>query len=75
MTQRSDPPNKHLSISESANAIGIQTTAIFVGGAGTITATLGGDSETYTVQAGTYLVGNFTHVTDASATGLVAVGQ
>ena len=75
MTQRSDPPSKHASFTASAARLPISTTAIFVGGAGNITATLGGVEETYTVQAGTYLVGNFTHVTAATATGLIAVGQ
>lgn len=75
MTQRSDPPNKHLAITASANPIGIGVTAIYVGVAGNVTVTLSGDSVEYTVQAGTYLVGNFSHMTATTASGLVAVGQ
>jgi len=75
MSQYSDPPNTHLSITASSNRIGINTTAIFIGGAGNVTVTLDGVSIQYTVQAGTYLVGKFSHMTAATATALVAVGQ
>ena len=75
MSNRSDPPNKHLVITASADPIGIATTAIYCGGAGTVTVTLNGDSVVYTVPAGIYLIGNFTHMTATTATLLVAVGQ
>jgi len=75
MSQYSDPPNRHLSITADAGRIGINVTAIFVGGAGNVTVTLEEVSIQYTVQAGTYLVGKFSHMTAATATGLVAVGQ
>lgn len=77
MSQRSDPPAKHAAITPGTARLPIACTAIYVGGTGTIVATLGGDEVTYSnVQAGSYLIGTFTHVAASStATGLIAVGQ
>ena len=64
-------PQGHQAITASANALTFRVDAIYIGGSGNVTVTLGGNSETYAVIAGTYLLGAFSHVTAATATGLV----
>lgn len=76
MRQRSDPPRKHLAITASAAQLTIDCTGLYIGGTGNVTATLGSVTLEYVnVQAGSILPGNFTHVTAATATGIIALGQ
>jgi len=66
-------PQKHIAITASANALTFAVDGIYIGGSGNVTATMGGTSATYAAIAGTYLLGTFSHVTAATATGLVGV--
>lgn len=76
MSIKSNPPTKHLSVTPSAAALTIACTGIYVGGAGNITATMYGVSVTYSsLQAGTILPGEFSHITAATATNLIAMGH
>lgn len=62
------------SITPGAGALANPTTAgILVGGAGTVTCTIGGTSVVITAIAGQYLNVVATHVTAATATGLVGL--
>lgn len=81
MSNRSNPQASHIGITPSASPITIgnaanRVTGIYVGGSGDITATIRDVTETYfNVQAGSILPGEFTHVTAASASGLIALGD
>ena len=66
-------PHDHQAISASANALTFGVEAIYIGGSGNVTATMNGNSVTYAAIAGTYILGTFSHVTAATATGLVGV--
>lgn len=68
------PPDDHVAITPSANAVANGPfRALVIGGAGTVTVTSKkGTSVTYTVQAGQTIIIQGTHVTAATATGIVA---
>lgn len=64
-------------ITSTDHAFTLKVVAIYCGGAGSVTARLRGDEgdSVWSVQAGQYLLGDFTHVRTegTSATGLVGV--
>ena len=66
-------PKDHQAITASANALTFRVDGTYIGGSGNVTATMNGNSVVYAAIAGTYLLGTFSHVTAATATGLVGV--
>lgn len=74
---RSAPPPAHIAVTPNDNAdLEFVTSALFVGGAGNVVVTSkDGDSVTYVVNGGTYIVGQFKRVlTTTTATNIIAVG-